>query len=155
MPGINTKVVGFDKLQKKLDAANLTEPVKRQIIRDVTEEGQRFLAARVPRDTGALAGSMGATVKDEIGAGYGKVKIGGGGIFYAHMLEWGTINRGSIGLTDSRRRLTAAQRRSAARAGGQRIRPMRFMSKTIGKVRRELKARIADAVKDVEQRWAE
>lgn len=143
------KVVGLDEVLKKLDPEYLAEPVKRVVFRKAAETGRDYLSQLVPRLTGASARTEQLSIRD---AGY-KIEDAGARLAITanplRYLEFGTKQ----GASKSIRRVRG---RSLVRTTGgtQRIKKRRFMAKTIGKTRSEVRRLASDAAKEIEGRWA-
>jgi HK97 gp10 family phage protein len=79
---VNVKVIGLEKLQRKL-GANLTEPARRDIMRQGGLLAEKEAELKAPRDTGALVRSLSLTSNENMA----KVSTG---VYYARFLEHGT-----------------------------------------------------------------
>lgn len=144
-----TKVIGLEEVLKKLDVEYLTEPLRRRVFREAAEAGRDYLGQLVPRDTGASAQTMALQVRD---SGYSIQDAGARLSITAdplRYLEFGT-KQGASKSTIRR------GGRSLVRTSGgqQRIKRHRFMAKTIGRTRKEMRTRLEQAAKDIEQRWS-
>lgn len=145
----SVKAVGLEGILKKLDVDYLTEDAKRTIFRETAEVARDYLSQNVPRDTGASARTMGLDVRD---AGYSIQDAGARLSITANPLkyiEFGTKR----GATKS---IIRRGGRSLVRTSGgeQRIKKRRFMAKTIGRARSDMKKRVQAAVAGIEARWA-
>ena len=147
---ITTKLTGLDEVLAKMDPEKLLgEPVKRTIFREAAEAGRDYLTPLVPRRTGASASTQELSVRD---AGYSLEDAGARLSVTAdplRYLEFGT----KAGATKS---LLKARGRYVIRTSGgsQRIKKRRFMAKTIGRTRKEIRQRVDKAVKEIEAKWA-
>lgn len=144
------KAVGLDEVVKKLDPENLLgEPVKRTIFREAAEAGRDYLTPLVPRNTGASAQTQQLTVRD---AGY-KLEDAGARLSVTadplRYLEFGTKQGATKTLIRARGRYGVR-----TSGGSQRIKRRRFMAKTIGRTRREIRTRVDKAVKEIEANWS-
>lgn len=143
------KVVGLEEVLRKLDAQYLAEPVKRVVFVKAAETGRDYLAQLVPKLTGASARTEQLQVRD---AGYdiedagARLSITADPLRY---LEFGTKQGAAKSIV---RRGGRSLVRTAG--GTQRIKKRRFMARTIGKTRAEMRRLTAEAAKDIEQRWA-
>lgn len=145
---VQVKVVGMDALLKKLDVDYLAEPVKRTILRESAEAGRDYLSQVVPRDTGASARTMRLEVRDNVRIVDAGARLGitANPLRY---LEFGTKMGASKTLLRTRGRYVIR-----TSGGSQRIKKRRFMARTIGRTRSEIRKRTAAAVKEIEQRWS-
>ncbi len=145
----SVKLVGLEAVLKKLDAEYLAEPIRRVVFVGAAEAGRDYLGQLVPRLTGASAQTMALSVRDQ---GY-KIEDAGARLAITadplRYLEFGTKH----GASKSIRRVRG---RSVVRTSGgtQRIKKRRFMAKTIGRTRAEMRKRTERAVQEIEARWA-
>lgn len=146
---ITMKVIGLEELSKKLDLEYLAEPVKRRVFREAAEEARDYLGQLVPRRTGASAATMDLSIQD---AGY-KIEDSGARLAITadplKYLEFGT----KVGSTKSLIR-ARGQYRIRTSGGSQRIKRRRFMAKTIGRTRANIRKLAEAAARDVEARWS-
>lgn len=123
------KVIGLDKLLKKLDASQIVGPARTRIIRSAAEYGEGQLRKRVPRAIGTLASSI-SLQPNKMGA---KVSVGNAEAFYGRFLEFGTYSADSRTVHIKRRR---------------------FMARTLGATRKELRRLVEVEVGSIERKWA-
>lgn len=147
---LTVKGTGFENILKKLDPDQLLgETVKRTIFRESAEVGRDYLNPLIPRNTAASAQTMELTVRD---AGYALQDAGARLAVTAdplRYLEFGT----KAGATKT---LLKARGKYVVRTSGgsQRIKKRRFMAKTIGRTRKEMRQRVEKAVSEIEATWA-
>lgn len=113
------KVVGVEKLLKKLDADKLAGPEKSRIIQATARFAQGQLETRVPRRSGTLANSM----RLQSSPDSARLSLGA---FYGRFQEFGTRY----------------------------VRRRRFMARTIGAARKELRRLVEEAKSNIERKWA-
>jgi hypothetical protein len=143
------RVTGLDDVLKKLDVEYLTEPIRRRVFREAAEEGRDYLSDLVPKLTGASARTEQLQIRDQ---GYSIEDAGARLSVTAdplRYLEFGT----KAGAAKS---IVRRGGRSLVRTSGgtQRIKKRRFMAKTIGRTRSEMRKRLEAAASEIEKQWS-
>jgi hypothetical protein len=64
--GAAVKLVGFDRIVKKLDAQALTGPARHKLAEDTAHVARDFLEPRIPRLTGASARTLSLTITETL-----------------------------------------------------------------------------------------
>lgn len=141
MSSATVKVVGLDKLLKKLDVT-LVEKDLEDVLKDGTKETKDSLNPTLPRRTGMSASKIDMEVKKTSGA----VKIPR----YPFIFLEGGSQYNDSGGTRVHRRKTSKQ----WKAGRYRILPRRFLARERRKVPPRLKVLVAEKGKRIERRWA-
>lgn len=139
--GTEVRVIGLDKLLKKLNADTLTKPAQQYVITESVKFGKDFLIGRVPKRTGESASHLATSIAAEAGSISLPAKP-------LRFLEYGTQLHTGAGPRSHRRR-TAAQWKT----GTWRIKPMRFMRATYSATRKNLLVIIPKAEAKIVAEW--
>lgn len=152
----DVKVIGLDKLRKKLDPQNLLEPELERIIKEEGQATVSSLGPTLPKGPKNSAAQLRVTTTPimavvslprvpfiflEAGSLYPKVGVTGASV---------SVN-GVTTYKRSHRRLTAAKRRQ----GTYRIQPRRFLRTEYRKIRQRMKQRVEVTLKSrLEKAWS-
>lgn len=142
MSSATVKVVGVEKLLKKLDMQTIVEPERKQLLATAASQTKSSLGPTLPRRSGASASQLTARLRNSESWSVDVPRVPF--IF----LEAGSQYHEGAGPRKHVRK-TAAQRR----AGRYRIKPMRFMSRERARVRKRLAELILRMKQDIEKQW--
>lgn len=133
------QMVGMDKLLKKLDKPTLTGPAQKIVFNETADKGATFLKAKLSPRFPVTAGTVHVDAKPESAS------------IRAARHPYVFFERGSQYPTGGTR---SHRIRRGVKTSGLRIKPLRFLSKTRGEIKKNLPAALDKAAQSVEKVWA-
>ena len=126
--GVTMKIIGLDKLTKKLDKKNVIDPLN-----DGVKKATFLLEREVKMATVVDTGRLRASVTSQLGVGFGQV---GTNVEYAHVVEFG---RGKL--------------QARHMEGGTKVLGEGMFTFSLGKLSGKMKDLLGDVANSIEARW--